>query len=74
MGNPQPADGNDLDGIPINKYSDQVWINQASLLLNAKIRVRAEYRERYNIFLVEESPVGPALLLDLSRRLERRRV
>lgn len=69
-----PCEENDPDGISINKYSDQIWINLASLLLNAKTRVRAGYRERYNIYLVEESPVGPALQLDLSRRLERRRI
>lgn len=69
-----PTLDSDLDGIPVNKYSEQVWINLASLLLPAKIRVKAGYRERYNIVRVDNSPVGPALLLDLERRVERRRV
>lgn len=69
-----PTDADDRSGIQVNRYSDQTWINLVKLLAPAGLRVKSGYRERYELSLVEESPVGPALFLDMGRMQERRRI
>lgn len=69
-----PTGSDDQNGIKVTRYSDQSWINLVKLLAPAGIRVKSGYRERYDLTLVEDTPVGPALFLNLAQMQERRRV
>jgi hypothetical protein len=72
-----PTDEDDIDGIPINGYGygdgSAVWINLISLLGDTKLQVPTGYRDRFQAAIVDkpESPVGPALMFNLSRRISR---
>jgi len=67
-----PAEDEDVDGITVSRSSSAVWINLVSLLGPAKLTVRPGSRELYPMTIDRQSPVGPALALDLTRMLERR--
>jgi len=67
-----PTEDEDVDGIPVRRYKSSVWVNLVTLLGPAKLTVRPGSRELYPLQLVENSPVGPALEMDLSRMVERR--
>lgn len=64
---------NDPNGIEVNYQRYGAWINLVTLLGPLRLTERAGYRSRYNLDPMEQTPVGPALVLDLGRRLERRR-
>lgn len=64
----------DPDGIPVNYYRHAAWINLITLLGPLKLTEKTGYKTRYSLEPTgDESPVGPALVLNLSRKLERRR-
>lgn len=68
-----PAEDGDTDAIQVKRYESGAFINLESLLGPARLTVRSGYRERYAIeFAGNDSPVGKALVIDLSKRLERR--
>jgi hypothetical protein len=70
-----PVDEDDPEGIPINNYDkgSAVWINLISLIGDTKLQVPTGYRDRYQATIArkDESPVGPALMFSLSRRISR---
>ena len=68
-----PADDGDTDAIEVKRYDSSAFINLKSLLGPARLSVRTGFRERYAVgYAGDDSPVGPALVIDLSKRLERR--
>lgn len=69
-----PAPANDDTALEVSRNVKGAWINLYKLLIPAKLGVPVGYKERYDIIEVEESPVGPALMLDMGNRKERRKV
>lgn len=69
-----PTESTDSTGLEVNRSANGVTINLYKLLMPAKLGVRSGYKERYDIVEVDNGPVGPALKMDMSNRLERRRV
>ncbi len=68
-----PADDGDTDAIEVKRYDSSAFINLKSLLGPTRLSVRTGFRERYAVeYAGEDSPVGQALVIDLSKRLERR--
>lgn len=69
-----PAEPNDSDAIPVNRYdTGGAFINVMSVLGPAKLALRTNTRERYNVELAgAESPVGPAIKIHLGKKLESR--
>jgi hypothetical protein len=61
----------DPDRIATHRYSSACWTNLITLLGPAKMTIRTGYRERFDVTLEPNSPVGPALAIDLTRVLER---
>lgn len=63
----------DPNGIQVNYQRYGAWINLITLLGPLKLTEKTGYRARYDLdYAGEDSPVGPALVLNLGRRLERR--
>jgi hypothetical protein len=60
------------DALPLNKYGSSAWVNLFELLAPARLTVETGWRERYPVRIAPEgTPMGPCLLLDLTRHLER---
>lgn len=69
------AKAKDLSALPVNRWASAsgAWINLFTLLADAGLTVETGWRERYDIAYVEEdSPLYPALVMDLSQPVERR--
>lgn len=69
-----PAAANDDTALEVIRNLKGAWINLYKLLVPGKLGVPSGYKERYDIIEEDDSPVGPALLLDMSNRKERRKV
>lgn len=70
----KPADSNDLSAVVINRYGSTTVFNLVNLLGEAKLRVPKGYRDRFEVgYAPKESPLWPALVIDLGQRKERRR-
>lgn len=68
-----PTHDEDPDGIPVRRYGAGAWINLVTLLAPAKQTVPKGYRDRYAVdFAPENSPVGPALMINLARPTDRK--
>lgn len=67
-----PTDEHDPNKIDVHKRDGNAWINLRSLLEPSHHTVELGYRVRYEIVAVNDSPVGPALKLDLAKEVERR--
>lgn len=68
-----PTSDEDPDGIPVSRYRSGAWINLITLLGPEKQAVPMGYRDRHAVeFAPEGSPVGPALVINLARPLDRR--
>lgn len=69
-----PVSEGDPDAIEIKHYSGKKSINMIEFLADDDLAVPTGYKERYLLQVVtadDGSPVGPALLLDLDKPLER---
>lgn len=68
-----PAQPEDLTAIPINRYGSTATFNAVNLLAEAGQTVETGYRERYDVaFVPKNSPLWPALVIDLAQVKERR--
>ena len=62
----------DIDGLDINRHKGKIWVNIIDFLAEDHLTVEYGYKERYDLVLAPTSKVGPCLLLDLTRMLERK--
>lgn len=67
-----PTDKKDPNAIRVRAYGGKIWINLISLLGPNKLAITPGSHERFDIEITTETPVGPALELNLSRVVERR--
>lgn len=70
-----PTDREDVEnGIEVKRAGSSAFIDIITVLDPAGLTVEMGYKERYDVQYVpaEKSPVGPALMIDLSLPLERR--
>lgn len=67
-----PTTDLDPNRIPLVEFSGHKWANLRTLLEPAKRLITVGYRERFAAHLVPDSPVGPAVVFDLARTLERK--
>lgn len=69
-----PTTSDDVEGIQVTRYKSSAWINLISLLGPANLTVRTGHSERFALeFAGADSPVGPALVMDMGRKLGSRR-
>jgi len=69
------APDTDLTATPVKRYNgdSSAWANFGELLASRKLAVDTGYRQLYNVaFVPKTSPLWPALLIDLSKPLDRR--
>lgn len=68
-----PTDERDEDKLEVKKRDSHAFINVRSLLEESHHTVEWGYRVRFEIVPAgEDSPVGPALMFDLSKPVERK--
>lgn len=69
----KPAPVDDLTAIPINRYANAAMFNLVTLLAETGLKVQTGYRERFDVaYVPKESPLWPALLIDMGKLKERR--
>lgn len=60
---------NDPEAIKVRRYGGRLWINLISLF-GPSDHLAVGVKERFDVHLVERSPVGPALMIDLTSPVE----
>lgn len=66
-----PADENDPEGIQVNRWDSSAWINAITVLGPAKLTAKRGRRNLHAVMMAgEESPVGPALQINLARVIQ----
>lgn len=63
----------DLTAIPVSRYGSSAMFNLITLLAEHNLTVQTGYKERYDVaYVPRESPLWPALVIDLDDPQERR--
>lgn len=68
-----PTEADDVDGLELNRNNGKITCNLVSFLAPEKLCIESGYKERYEITEAgPDSPVGPALVFDMSKVEQRR--
>jgi hypothetical protein len=67
-----PTEADDVDGLELKRSNGKITCNLVSFLAENRLCVETGYKERYEIVEAgADSPVGPALVFDMSKPAER---